>query len=95
MGAIEVVPSRQSAATCTGGRRHLFKTSDGIEDEETSSSMHRELSTTILGFIFKLPVQCKLCPKDNVDGRRRLANTSPITEIMATDLLNASRKPIE
>jgi hypothetical protein len=35
--------------------------------------------------VFKVPTKCKLCPPDNGDARRRLANTSPITIRIITD----------
>ena len=82
VGAIEVIPVRETALTCSGTRRNLLETSDDIKDK-SSSSMHRNLYTG--GFVFKVPVKCKNCSLDNADARRRLTNTSPITILIKTD----------
>lgn len=85
-GAIEVIPATQAPTICTSVRRNLLETSNNNEIESESSSkdiMHRNLG--IPGFVFKLPAQCKSCKPDDGDGRRRLANTSPVTFRVKTD----------
>lgn len=81
-GAIEVIPATRAPSICTSVRRNLLETNE-TESEASSNSMHRNLG--IPGFVFKLPAQCKSCNPDNGDGRRRLANTSPVTFRVQTD----------
>ena len=92
-GAIEVIPASLAPTLCTAVRRNLLEARNETDgsllephdemEDETGSDMHRKLG--IPGFVFKLPVQCRACKPDNGDGRRRLANTSPVTIRVVTD----------
>lgn len=84
-GAIDIVPT--TGKVCPQRRRLMREHGDGValnETETTFEQMHRRLRIT--GFLFKMATNCKLCPPDNGDGRRRrLANTSPVTIQIMTD----------
>lgn len=85
-GAIEVIPASQAPSLCSAVRRNLLEKRNETEAlvlDTSNENMHRNLA--IPGFVFKLPAQCKTCNPDNGDGRRRLANTSPVTIRVMTD----------